>query len=119
MIFNILISITSNIIWVIMLGYSIFRFLRYSSSKYPKPNDISKKDYTSWRELENLALALPIIGLFLSSLLTFVFIANPRSDEQYLHYTKIRSLMFISGLVIVVIVHFISKSKAKKLGIIK
>jgi len=114
--YHLLTSIFSNFHWILLFGYSLFRFFRYSATKYPKPDDVSRKMYSSWRELESSALTLAVTGMILSILFSLMMI--PKTQEEYITYAGIRGMAFLAGLVIVIILQVVSKKKARKSGIV-
>jgi len=116
MLYHLLTSIAGQSPWFLLLGYSIFRYYRYSAKRYPRPHNVSSKDYKAWREVESSGLLVPILGLIAGSLFTIMFI--PKSQEQFINYSGIRSIAFIMGLIITIIIQIYSKQKAKQLGVL-
>lgn len=114
--FEIIIAFTKNVLWLILLGWSLFRFFRYSETKYPKPDSCSRRDYKSWRGMEATALQLAVIGTICSVIFTLVM--RPKNSDAYVKFEAIRSIFWIMGAIAIPMIQSLAKGRAKKLRIL-
>lgn len=115
--YEILRAVGKNILWLILMGWSIFRFYKYSPTKFPRPDSCLRKDYQAWREMEALGIQLAVTGTVVSVIAT-VFI-HPRNIDAAVKFSMIRSAFFLLGAIAIPIVQSLAKDKGKKIGAIE
>jgi hypothetical protein len=113
--YEIITAIAKNILWLILLGWSVFRFLRYSEEKYPKPDSCSRKDYKSWREMEALPLQLAVVGTICS--IAFTAFTHSMTGEAAFKIGAIRSAFWVAAAIAIPIIQSLAQGRAKKLRI--
>jgi hypothetical protein len=116
MAFEIVTGIAKSIFWVLLLGWVLLRFFRYSEAKYPRPENCTRKDYKSWREMEALAVQLAVAGTICSVVLTIL--VHPKSTDGYIKFGAMQSVFWILGAITIPFIQSCAKNRARKLRIL-
>jgi len=109
-------AIAKNFLWLVLLGWSTFRFFRYSPTKNPRPDSCPWKNYKSWRELEAAAIQCAVAGTVLSILFTLFIV--PRSLNDVFNLGAIRAIFWVVGLLAILAIQSAAQTKGKKMGIL-
>ena len=114
--YELLMSLGKNVLWLLLLGWTFFRFYRFSPAKYPRPENCTKKDYRSWRELEANALQIAGVGAACSILATAFL--RPSNVDAAMKLGMFRTGFWLLGLISILLIQSAAKDKAKRLGIL-
>jgi hypothetical protein len=110
-------AIGSHILWFLLLGWTGFRFFRYSPFMVPRNPTVSKKDYGTWREWESSPVVLTLAVMVLSILFTLFY--RPKTVEDSVLMGAVKTVIFLLVSATVIMLQSSSYKRAKRIGMFR
>lgn len=105
-----------NMPWLMLLGWTVFRYFRYPPSKYPRPDFCDPRYYNSWRSLESAAVKVALAGTVLS--IFFTLYLRQMAPEATAFLGEVRTAFFLTGLTAILTIQFVSAKRGRTLGVL-